>query len=113
MWYDILKECYNVIFQDFSISVFIGGSSILVFLEIVGFLKKRKYDVDIILEERILFLEKMLKGEMVQEFKEKVRILCLQDDLSNVLILLIFDEFVKVVRKLNYEEVDMFEELYR
>lgn len=58
-------------------------------------------------------LEKTSKGEMVQELKEKVRTLCLQDDPSNALILLTLDELSKAARKLNHEEADMFEELYR
>lgn len=58
-------------------------------------------------------LEKTSKVEMVQELKEKVRTLCLQDDPSNALILLTLDELAKVARKLNHEEADMFEELYR
>lgn len=50
---------------------------------------------------------------MVQELKEKVRTLCLQDDPSNALVLLTLDEPSKAARKLNHEEADMFEELYR
>ncbi|XP_052716245.1 uncharacterized protein LOC128188950 isoform X2 [Crassostrea angulata] len=98
---------------DPSTSASTGGSSTPVPLETAGPSKKRKHDVDTTLEERILSLEKTSKGEMVQELKEKVRTLCLQDDPSNALILLTLDELAKAARKLNHEEADMFEELYR
>ena len=49
----------------------------------------------------------------LNELKEKVRTLCLQEDPSNALILLTLEELAKTARRGNHEEAEVFEELAR
>ena len=78
--------------------------------------KKRKKDTQddsSSLEDRVSSLEKSTRVEVVQELKDKVRVLCMQAEPSTPLILLTLEELAKVARRGNHEEADMFEELLR
>ena len=59
------------------------------------------------LEQRISSLEKVAKVEL-NELKEKVRTLCLQEDPSNALILLTLEELAKTARRGNHEDAEVF-----
>lgn len=65
------------------------------------------------MEDRVSNLEKSADTDVVSNLKEKVRILSLQQEPSDSLILLTLDELSKVARKTCHEEADMFEELAR
>ena len=65
------------------------------------------------IEDRIKTLEKAAKVEMVQELREKVRTLCLQQEPSNPLILLTLEDLARTARRVCHDEADTFEELAR
>ena len=58
-------------------------------------------------------LERSAKVEAVKELKEKVRVLCLQQEPSNSLILLTLEELAKTAWRVDHDETDVFEELAR
>ncbi|XP_033730384.1 uncharacterized protein LOC117319740 [Pecten maximus] len=64
------------------------------------------------LEARIAFLESSTSPK-VSDIKERVRILCLQPEPSNSLILLTLEELAKAARSANHEESGLYEELLR
>lgn len=45
--------------------------------------------------------------------KDKIKVLCTQSQPSEALILLSLDELSRLARKVNHEDMDVYEELYR
>lgn len=64
------------------------------------------------LEKRLKLLEKSSKDQ-VDDLKEKVRCVCLQENPSVSLILLTVEDMAKVTRKVSHEDAETFEELSR
>ena len=53
------------------------------------------------------------KDTQIQQVKEKIKVLCTQTQPSEALILLSLDELSRFARKLDDDDMDMYEELYR
>ena len=53
------------------------------------------------------------KDTQIQQVKEKIKVLCTQTQPSEALILLSLDELSRLARKLDDDDMDMYEELYR
>lgn len=64
------------------------------------------------LEKRLKLLEKSSKDQ-VDDLKEKVRCVCLQENPSVSLILLTVEDMAKVTRKVSHEDAETFEDLSR
>lgn len=52
-------------------------------------------------------------GTQIQQVKDKIKVLCTQSQPSEALILLSLDELSRLARKVNHEDMDVYEELYR
>lgn len=64
------------------------------------------------LEKRLKLLEKSSKDQ-VDDLKEKVRCVCLQENPSVSLILLTVEDMAKVTGKVSHEDAETFEDLSR
>lgn len=51
-------------------------------------------------------------GTQIQQVKDKIKVLCTQSQPSEALILLSLDELSRLARKVNHEDMDVYEELY-